>query len=231
MTVPPDPVGAAVPPPVDPFDPVALEARLAEARARRARVLRARVEPAAASAGAASALEPVWRFAGGFARRLRATPGFLLGLGLGAGLAAPLVVALVPSPPPAPAAATVDAAPATVAPPVKVAALVMPTALLNPLPAAAAPRPMPRPADHAVASAAVTRSARNAPATLPPQVAVRRLARDVNAATVGRAAATLGVRERVALPGLPLSITLDRRGLRVLEHSGRGSKGRRRGRD
>ena len=227
MTVPPDPAGDAAPPAVDPFDPVALEARLAEARARRARVLAARDMPAAA-APEASALEPVRRFAGQFVRRLRATPGFLLGLGLGAGLAAMLVVALVPSQAPAPAAAPGGAAPVMVAPAVKVAALVMPTALLNPLPAAAAPGPMPRPANHAVADTAVTWSARNAPATLPPHVVVKRLARDVNAATVGRAAATLGVRERVAVPGLPLSITLDRRGLRVLEHSGRGSKGRKR---
>jgi hypothetical protein len=229
MTVPPDPAGDVVPPAVDPFDPVALEARLAEARARRARVLAARVEPSAAPARA-SALEAPRQFAGQFVPRLRGMPGFLLGLGLGAGLAAPLVVGLIPPRVPAPAPAMVDAAPVTVAPPVKVAALVMPTALLNPLPAAAASGPMPRPADHAVANAAVTRSARNAPPALPPQVVVRRLARDVNAATVGRAVATLGVRERVAVPGLPLSITLDRRGLRVLEHSGRGSKGRKRGR-
>ena len=53
MTVPPDPAGDVVPPAVDPFDPVALEARLAEARARRARVLAARVEPSAAPARAA----------------------------------------------------------------------------------------------------------------------------------------------------------------------------------
>ena len=209
----------AVPPAIDPFDPVALEARLAEARARRARVLAAREAPAGAAARA-YALDALRRIA----HRLRANRGFLVGVGVGAGLAATLALALVPSRPPVPAAPVEP-------PPVKVAALVMPTALLSPLPAAAALVPPPRPDDHAVAQAPVTRSARNAPASLPPHVAVRRLARDVNAATVGRAAATLGMRERVAVPGLSLTITLDGRGLRVHEAPARAAKGRKRGRD
>ena len=36
-------------------------------------------------------------------------------------------------------------------------------------------------------------------------------------ATVGRTAAALGVRERVMVPGVPLAVTLDRRGLRLHE--------------
>ena len=41
--------------------------------------------------------------------------------------------------------------------------------------------------------------------------------RDVNAATVGTTAGALGLRERVAVPGVPLAVTLDRRGLRIIE--------------
>jgi hypothetical protein len=84
-------------------------------------------------------------------------------------------------------------------------------------PAEAAARPEPRPAGHSVAPAPGTavRSARNAPRPITPPQALRLVVRDLNAATVGRTAGALGVRERVAVPGVPLAFTLDRRGLRL----------------
>ena len=50
--------------------------------------------------------------------------------------------------------------------------------------------------------------------------------RDLNAGTVGRTAAALGVRERVLVPGVPLAVTLDRRGLRLHERRRRGRRWR-----
>ncbi|HVH03715.1 MAG TPA: hypothetical protein VM891_12355 [Amaricoccus sp.] len=84
----------------------------------------------------------------------------------------------------------------------------------DPAAEAATPGPAPRPAGHRVSRGA-TRSARNAPKPITPPQALRLIVRDLNAATLGRTAAALGVRERVAVPGVPLAVTLDRRGLRL----------------
>ena len=52
----------------------------------------------------------------------------------------------------------------------------------------------------------------------------RMAVRDLNAFTIGRAAAALGVRERAAVPGVPVAVTLDRRGLRLHERRRRGGR-------
>jgi hypothetical protein len=57
---------------------------------------------------------------------------------------------------------------------------------------------------------------------VPPDVVVEIIG-DLNLATIGRAAATLGVRERAVLPGVTLS--LDRRGLRLKPHKVRNRRG------
>ena len=69
----------------------------------------------------------------------------------------------------------------------------------------------------APASGTAVRSARNAPRQVTPPQAVRMAVRDLNAFTIGRTAAALGVRERVLVPGVPVAVTLDRRGLRLHE--------------
>ena len=209
-------------PAVDPFDPVALEARLAAARLRRRVALARRpavvgdVRPPAPARRAA----PPHRFdrlLGRVGERPAAVASFALGLAV-AVLLGILVSARSTGPAPmtavAPAKVTVGSAPA-------LARLVArPAALAQVEP------PAPRPVALAGGSpgSTVVRSARNSPrATTPPQ-AVRYLVRDINAATLGRTAKALGVRERVAVPGLPLAVTLDRRGLRVIERRVRGRR-------
>ena len=86
------------------------------------------------------------------------------------------------------------------------------------------PEPRPAAADLPRVSGSATRSARNAPRPITPPQAVGLIVRDLNAATVGRTAAALGVRERVAVPGVPLAVTLDRRGLRLRERAVRGRR-------
>ena len=73
---------------------------------------------------------------------------------------------------------------------------------------AAALRPQPRPEG----PLRLTRSARNGPPGAP-RPTVAQVVGGLNAATLGQAAAALGVRQRIALPGL--TIVLDRRGLRL----------------
>jgi hypothetical protein len=77
-------------------------------------------------------------------------------------------------------------------------------------------RPEPRPAWLADArSAPVTRGRT---AATPPEIAAAVLG-NLNRATLGTAAATVGLRERVVLPGL--TISLDRRGLRLKAYPSR----------
>jgi hypothetical protein len=208
---------------VDPFDPVALEARLAAARLRRSSVLAERsasrdASPPAPAATAAAPPRPTllgrlpWLASG----RVAAV---LAGIVAGTCLVLPLGLALSPAPPPP--AATPSPAPAALAVAAPVAAAPPPVAAAAPAapPAEAALRPAPRPSGHRVASVPgpATRSARNAPRQVTPPQAVRMAVRDLNAFTIGSTARALGVRERVAVPGVPLAVTIDRRGLRLHE--------------
>jgi hypothetical protein len=223
-------------PPVDPFDPVALEARLAAARLRRNSALAVRTaardaRPPAPAGAAAAPPRPIHslavRFRGRPATALAGlAAGFCLAVLLGPALpfaarspepvaAEPAVVAVAPT--------VVTTAPATPAAPAAVAAIA-PT-LADPPPTETASRPEPRPAAHQVPR--VTRSARNAPRAPTPPEAVGLMVRDINAATLGRAARALGVRERVAVPGVPLAVTIDRRGLRLHERPVRKRRSRR----
>jgi len=231
---------------IDPFDPIALEARLAEARLRRSSVLVGGPVLAERSAAARDAPPPAPAVAAAapphptgllraavrhpLAGRLAAV---LAGIAVGVGC----VVALGPAPesrPPAIAAAPSPAPVVATAPPAgpPVAARVPEASAAEAArvpaapPAEAAARPEPRPAGHQVARATGTavRSARNAPRPVTPPQAVRLVVRDLNRATVGRTAATLGVRERLTVPGVPLAVTLDRRGLRVHERRVRGRR-------
>jgi hypothetical protein len=239
--------GAGAGPPADPFDPVALEARLAAARLRRNSALAARTaargaRPPAPAGAAVTPPRPIHALAARLGSRVSGRPvaalggvvaGFCLMLLLGPALpfaarppapetATPRLVAAAPPVPVAPAATT------TGPPPSAVAAVATPAGALPPL-AEPAPRPEPRPAAHRVPqpAGAATRSARNAPRPLSPPEAVGLLVRDLNAATLGRTAAALGVRERVIVPGVPLSVTLDRRGLRLHERPVRKRRARR----
>jgi nicotinate-nucleotide--dimethylbenzimidazole phosphoribosyltransferase len=212
------PDSAPAEPPLAPLiDPVALEARLAEARLRRARAL-ASPRPAASRWTAA-------RLAAALRRPAR-LPAFLAGLAAGVALAAAPAL-LRPTPP---VALTEIAAPA---PPAAGMPSPAPVADLGPVaaaaPAALAPRaaaalrPEPRPPGFvSPAPGPVVQSARNRPASSDP---VARAVGELNAATLGQAAAALGLRQRVALPGLTL--TLDRRGLRLHPHPATPKRGRR----
>jgi hypothetical protein len=216
--------------PADPFDPVAFEARLAAARLRRNSALAAQsaVRDARPPAPALAAAPPhPLRLVRGLRRR---PAGIWLAAGIAAGACLALLASVLAPPPaaptavaPAPArvialpapAGTVPAVEATTAgpaalPPVQLAIAPIP----DPAAEAATPGPAPRPAGHRVSRGA-TRSARNAPKPITPPQALRLIVRDLNAATLGRTAAALGVRERVAVPGVPLAVTLDRRGLRL----------------
>ena len=225
---------------VDPFDPVALEARLAVARLRRSSVLAERsatARDASPPAPAAAAAAPPRPTGPGRLRALVSsrivssrTGAVLAGIVAGTCLA----LALTPAPPPPaapPSPPAVAAAPpspppavAAAAPPVAVAPVRVAAAAPTAPPAEVALRPAPRPAGHEVAPASGTavRSARNAPRQVTPPQAVRMAVRDLNAFTIGRTAAALGVRERVLVPGVPVAVTLDRRGLRLHERRRRG---------
>jgi hypothetical protein len=204
------------------MDPAALERRLADARARRAVALAGRqgglAAPSAPRAASPVLLErPQARPAAPWPR----LPVFLAGLA--AGLALALVVALVARPA-APPEVWQGAAPARLAPEPPRLALAGPSTPVVPyLPAALVPpgtrmalRPEPRPAWLADArSAPVTRGRT---AATPPEIAAAVLG-NLNRATLGTAAATVGLRERVVLPGL--TISLDRRGLRLKAYPSR----------
>jgi hypothetical protein len=206
------------------FDPVAFEARLAAARLRRMAALAERSArrdarpPAPADASAPPPHRPA--APGGAARALPVLAGGLAlalafvaaGLHLGGAGTGPRAGAVTPLPAPALTPVPPPAAPALL--PVPPPAAIAPEPdVLRPLPRPPAAQASPRRA--AGAGVRVSRSTRGPErATTPPQ-AVRMLARDLNAATIGRTAAALGVRERVAIPGLPLSVTLDRRGFRL----------------
>jgi hypothetical protein len=204
------------------MDPAALERRLADARARRAVALAAR-QGAAARRGAEPSRRAAFpvlfeRLAARPAAAWPRLPVFLAGLA--AGLALALVIALVARPA-APPELWHAAAPARLAPEPPRLALAGPSPPVVPyLPAALVPpgtrlalRPEPRPAWLADArSAPVTRGR---PVATPPEIAAAVLG-NLNRATLGTAAATVGLRERVVLPGL--TISLDRRGLRLRAH-------------
>jgi hypothetical protein len=206
------------------MDPAALERRLADARARRAVALAGRQGGLAARRGA----EPPARRTAFpvLLERLKARPAapwpwlpvFLAGLA--AGLALALVIALVARPAPPPEVWHGAAATRLAPEPPRLALAGPSTRVVPYLPAALVPpgtrtalRPEPRPASVADARpAAVTRGR---PAATPPEIAAAVLG-DLNRATLGTAAATVGLRERVVLPGL--TISLDRRGLRLKAH-------------
>jgi hypothetical protein len=258
----------------DPFDPIALEARLAAARLRRSSALAARSQtagdarPPAPAAAAPAPPQPsgpdrlrglllAGRRAIGLAgpdrlrgllasRRATGLAGFAAGLAA-AGLvgllvapaapdsdplaAAPAAVALAEPPPLVPPAPTPPLAART-----EIALAAPPAAgPADPAPALAAPgrsapeaslRPQPRPAAHSIPqpARAAVRSARNAPRAVTPPQAIGIVVRDLNRFTVGRAAAKLGVRERITVPGAPLTVTLDGRGLRVHERRVHGRR-------
>jgi hypothetical protein len=138
--------------------------------------------------------------------------------GLAAGLALALVVALVARPA-APPEVWQGAAPARPAPEPPRLALAGPSAtVVRYLPAPLVPpgtrtalRPEPRPARLAGPAPVALRW----PVATPPEIAAAVLG-NLNRATLGTAAATVGLRERVVLPGL--TISLDRRGLRLRAH-------------
>ena len=207
--------------PADPFDPVAFEARLAAARLRRNSALAAQsaVRDARPPAPALAAAPPhPLRLVRGLRRR---PAGIWLAAGIAAGACLALLASVLAPPPAAPTAvapapARVIALPAPAGTVPAVEATTAGPAALPPVQLAIAPIPDPasRPAGHRVSRGA-TRSARNAPKPITPPQALRLIVRDLNAATLGRTAAALGVRERVAVPGVPLAVTLDRRGLRL----------------
>ena len=217
------------------MDSVALERRLAEARARRAVALARRATDGAAHRPAMKVPDRRVPLLLGYlaAARARLPVGGTAALGgrpsifaagLAAGLAAAGLVALVsghaPSPPNVWHEVTAMSVPAMAERP----AVVVPLARVRverpgPLAlAAAAPaeslgslRPEPRPARAGPPpqpARLATRSARNRPAAAAPPEVVVDIIGGLNLATIGRAAATLGVRERVVLPGVTLSLAV-----------------------
>ncbi|MFO1208572.1 MAG: hypothetical protein U1E40_05030 [Amaricoccus sp.] len=198
----------------DPFDPVAVEARLVDARARRAIALATRARPPAPPPGWRAALRSAARLAarlaGGIPRPDRAV--------LAAAGFAILAVAFVPvaidrpAPPAGSPTAPVQAAAAPTPAPARPAlsAAEIEAALAAQSAAPAETRPRPRPSGPAAG-----REPRRSVAVVP-----RGVVASVDAATIGRAAASLGLRQQVPLPGVTL--VLDRHGLRFLLPDGNG---------
>jgi hypothetical protein len=200
------------------MDPLALERRLADARARRAAVMAGRN-------GAAAAPGRLLRGPAVVTRAAVVRPASLFVAGLATGLAF-VAIALALTRPATPPQAPLLGARALVpsaSSPLALAAASAPVAVSAPaplVPPARALRPAPRPAALASPPAPpATRSAGKPGRAVSPATGIRAL----NAATLGAAAVALGLRERVALPGLIVSI--DGRGLRIRAH--RGGRGRR----
>ena len=222
----------------DLLDPVALERRLQAARIRRAAALSAapvergaaRAKPPSPSPSLAAAASP---------RAARAAGAPRLVACLAAGLTVAALAALLPlweRPPKVWHELAAMPVPRSSAPPApaghaSTARVEAPAALMPLPPAVPADRmiargPAPRPAGLVLVSSPdrhATRSTRNRPGGAPPE-AIARAVGQLNMATIGRAAGALGVRERLRLPGLTLS--LDRRGLRLKPRGGGGGRRR-----
>lgn len=202
----------------DLFDAVAFEARLAAARLRRQAVVAEQASAARDARPPALVID-----AAGSPRLARPRWPWIAGAAAAGGLAVLLLSAGAREPAAVPAAdAAANAAVDPVVPaPVFVALLpVVPAKVSAPLPAfpsvAAPTGPVPRPADLRVPrpTQAAVRSARNAPRDpVTPPEAVGLIVRDLNAATIGRVAGALGIRGRKDVPGVPVSVRVDRRGL------------------